>query len=207
MPTVRKPVNTPVTGKRSCVGGRKTWNFCGYSCISASSPPTRWQAEDGDQDAGGEQQADLEEVGPRGRGQAAVDRVRAGGDAEEDDRPRQVHVEHALQRQPAGVERAAEDRGDVTDDQREREDVAAGAVVAPLEELRHRVDAAAHVVREEDPDQQRVDDPRVPAPRAERRCRTGTRRRRWRSGRRWRCRRRSCSWRRRTTAAVLSPRK
>ena len=80
---------------------------------------------------------------------------------------RQVHVEHALERQPAGVERAAEDRGDVTDDQRDGEDVAAGRVVAPLEKLRHRVDAAADVVRQENPDEQRVDDPGVPAPRAE----------------------------------------
>ena len=71
--------------------------------------------------------------------------------------------QHALQRQRPGIERAAEDRGDVADDQRRGEDVAAGGVVAPLEELRHRVDAAAHVVGQENPDEQRVDDPGVPA--------------------------------------------
>ena len=71
--------------------------------------------------------------------------------------------EHPLERQPAGVQRAGDDRADVSRHQRRGEDVAADGVVAPLEELRDRVQVRADVVRQEDPDEDRVDDPAVPA--------------------------------------------
>src|SRR5205823_1219560 len=49
--------------------------------------------------------------------------------------------------------------------QKRGENVAARGIVAPPQKLGHRVKPCAHVVRKKNPDQQRVDDPGIPAER------------------------------------------
>src|SRR5262245_693850 len=143
-------------------------HFLGQPGHAADLP----ERQNGNENPGHEKQQHLQEVGPSRRFQAAVDRVRPRDDGEKDNAPLDVRpgsvcepqVEDALECQAAGEQRSGHDRGDVADHKRHGEDVAARRIESPLEKLRHRVQAGADVIRQEDQDQDRVDDPTVPRP-------------------------------------------
>ncbi len=153
------------------LGRKKQIEFFGHLMGQLGQTPGLAERQNREQNAREQHHHHLQKIGP-GRGlHAAVDRVGAGGRCEKDDAPFDVgrriagnaQLEDLLDGQPACVQRPGQQRKDVTDDQRYREQISAGRVISLLEKLRHRVQARPHVVRQEDEQKNAVDDPAVPA--------------------------------------------
>ncbi len=121
------------------------------------------EADDGHQNAAGQQDRDLHKVRPCRGFQAAIDRVGSSEDTEKDDSPQQVNAEHALQGQAARVEGSGDEGEEIANHAEDGEQVASDGVVAALQEFGHGVQPGAHVIGQKNPDEQGVNDPGVPA--------------------------------------------
>src|SRR6185437_4687181 len=129
--------------------------------VRESADPVK--ADDRDEDSSEEEDGHLHEVGP-GRGfEPTIHGVGRSEHAQEDDAPDDVDSEHALQGKATGIERACDEREEIADHAEDGEEIPCSGVVAALEKFGHGVEPHTHVVRKEDPDKERVDDPRVPA--------------------------------------------
>ena len=145
-------------------------------------PAERRKAEPEHHSPAGEDRDPLDEVGPHHRPQAAVDRVGArqqadapdseqgggelrGAGREAEPAPEQLgQHEDGVQRHRAGVEHGRHRHEDRRSGQERGKDGPRAPVVAPLEELRHREDAALQVAGQQEPaddDQRRRGGPLV----------------------------------------------
>ena len=140
-------------------------------------PTSLLEADDGQRGRAEEQDHGLEQLRVDDRGEPAKHRVNPRRDHHHRRRRVEIPPEHRLQHERARVERHRNLRDDVGDDRDGGEIPATGRTVAALEELRHRVDAAAEIERHEHPRQNHRHEDREPFERPHRqpRARPGAR--------------------------------